>query len=295
MPRSLSLSSRSVSTLTGATAMAAIAAMTLTGCSGNDAGTDTAAKTTKASVKLAAGALVKDGQITYCADISAPPLTYYDAAQKPVGAEIELGDALAAELGVKPNWANTSFNGIIPALQAKQCDAIITQLYIKPEREKVVDFVPYMYASNTMVVAKKDAGTIKSAEDLCGKKAAGQTGTTVVEYLTAQSAKCAAAGKPKIDIRQFTKDSDALQQLRLGLVDSYGTTLETAAYVLKQTPDAFSLSGEPFNRIKVGAATRKDDKALHDGLAKALAAVTKSGTYGAILKKWNLTGDDIAG
>ncbi|WP_030942056.1 ABC transporter substrate-binding protein [Streptomyces sp. NRRL S-646] len=289
MARSLSFSRRSVSVLAGATAAAALA---LAGCSGGSGDTDAAAK--PASVKVPSGALVKSGQITYCSDISAPPLTYYDAAQKPVGAEIELGGALAAELGVKANWANTSFNGIIPALQAKQCDAIISQLYIKPEREKVVDFVPYMYASNTLVVAEKNAKAIKSADDLCGKKAAGQTGTTVVQYLTDQSKKCTAAGKPKIDVRQFTKDSDALQQLRLGLVDSYGTTLETAAYVLKQQPGTFSLVGAPFNRIKVGAATRRDDAALHDALTKALAAVSKSGTYDAILKKWNLSGDDIA-
>ncbi|MFF4799990.1 ABC transporter substrate-binding protein [Streptomyces sp. NPDC001351] len=291
MAWSLSFSRRSLSVLAGATAAAALA---LAGCSGSSGGTDAGA-TKAASVKVPAGALVKGGQITYCSDISAPPLTYYDTAQKPVGAEIELGDALAAELGVRANWANTSFNGIIPALQAKQCDAIISQLYIKPEREKVVDFVPYMYASNTLVVAEKNAKAIKGADDLCGKKAAGQTGTTIVQYLTDQSGKCAAAGKPKIDIRQFTKDSDALQQLRLGLVDAYGTTLETAAYVLKQQPGTFGLVGEPFNRIKVGAATRKDDTALHDALTQALAAVRKSGTYDAVLKKWNLTGDDIAG
>jgi polar amino acid transport system substrate-binding protein len=265
----------------------------LAGCGGSQE--DAASPAASPAVGLPAGTLVKDGQITYCSDISAPPLTYYDAAQKPVGAEIELGDALAAQLGVKANWANTAFNGIIPALQAKQCDAIITQLYIKPEREKVVNFVPYMYASNTLVVSAKNDKGVKNASDLCGKKAAAQTGTTIADYLSDQSKKCQADGKQKVDIRLFNKDTDALQQLRLGLVDSYGTTLETAAYVMKQQPDTFELVGEPFNRIKVGAATRKDDTALHGALTTAFAAVQKSGEYAAILKKWNLTGDDIAG
>jgi polar amino acid transport system substrate-binding protein len=245
------------------------------------------------SVTVPEGTLVQDGQITYCSDISAPPLTFYDAAQTPVGAEIELGSALAAELGVRANWANTSFNGIIPALQARQCDAIMSQLYIKPEREAVVDFVPYMYASNTLVVASGNTA-INGVADLCGTKAAGQTGTTVIGYLTDQSAKCTAAGRPAVDIRQFTKDSDALQQLRLGLVDCYGTTLETAAYVLSQQPGTFRLAGEPFNRIKVGIATRKGEQALHGALTEALAAVQKNGTYNTILAKWNLTGDDIS-
>jgi polar amino acid transport system substrate-binding protein len=245
------------------------------------------------SVPVPAGALVQDGQITYCSDISAPPLTFYDAAQTPVGAEIELGNALAAELGVRANWANTSFNGIIPALQAKQCDAIISQLYIKPEREAVVDFVPYMYASNTLVVANGNTA-INGMDDLCGTKAASQTGTTIIGYLTDQSAKCTATGRPAVDIRQFTKDSDALQQLRLGLVDCYGTTLETAAYVMGQQPGAFRLAGEPFNRIKVGIATRKGEQALHGALTDALSAVQKNGAYNTILTKWNLTGDDIS-
>lgn len=292
MVRSFPCSPRPTFALVGALVAAAA---TLTGCGGSTDTAGTSDPTVPAAVKVAAGTLVKDGQITYCSDISAPPLTFYDASQKAVGAEIELGDALAAQLGVRAVWANTSFNGIIPALQAKQCDAIITQLYIKPEREKVVDFVPYMYASNTLLVASKGAKDIKSADDLCGRKAAGQTGTTVVQYLTDQSKKCEADGKAKIDIRQFTKDSDALQQLRLGLVDSYGTTLESAAYIVKQQPDTFAFVGEPFNRIKVGAATRKDNAALHDALTKALAGVQKSGTYTSILKKWNLTGDDIEG
>lgn len=245
------------------------------------------------SVAVPEGALVRDGQITYCSDISAPPLTFYDAAQSPVGAEIELGNALAAELGVRANWANTSFNGIIPALQARQCDAIMSQLYIKPEREAVVDFVPYMYASNTLMVATGNTA-INGVDDLCGTKAAGQTGTTVIGYLTDQSAKCASAGRPAVDIRQFTKDSDALQQLRLGLVDCYGTTLETAAYVMSQQPGTFRLAGAPFNRIKVGIATRKGEQALHGALTQALTAVQKSGTYNTILAKWKLTGDDIS-
>ncbi len=286
MDRSHSPSRRQAPLLAGGMLAAAVV---LAGCGGAPAA-DTPPPS--ASVKVAAGTLAQDGQITYCSDISTPPLTFYDAEQKAVGVEIELGDALAAQLGAKARWANTSFNGIIPALQAKQCDAILSQLYIKPEREKVVDFVPYMYATNTLMVANGNTD-IKTADDLCGKKAAAQTGTTIVGYFTDQSAKCVAAGKPNIDIRQFTKDSDALQQLRVGLVDSYGTTLETAAYVMTQQQGSFKTIGEPFNRIKVGIATRKDGQALHDALTQALAEIQKTGAYTAALTKWNLTGDDI--
>jgi polar amino acid transport system substrate-binding protein len=268
------------------------------GCSGSS-GSSTGASTgssaaPSAEVSVASSALIKSGTLTFCADISAPPLTYFDASQKPVGAEIELGDALAAALGLKSNWANTAFAGIIPALQAKQCDAILSQLYIKPEREKVVDFVPYMYASNTIVVkASDDRGITDSGQSLCGKKVAGQTGTTVISHLQDESATCTSAGKGKIDIRQFGKDSEALQQLKLGLVDAYGTTLETAAYAAQQQAGLFKIVGDPFNKVKTGIATSKTNTQLHDALTRALAAIEKNGSYAAILKRWNLSGDDI--
>lgn len=268
----------------GATCVAVV----LAGCSSSSA--------THASghgaVAVGSGALIKSGQITFCDDISSPPLSYFDANLKPVGAEIELGNALATELGVAPHWSNTSFNGIIPALQTKRCDAIISDMYIKPDRAKVVDFVPYMYASDTLLVASQNKD-ISGASDLCGKKAAGETGTTIVQYLTDQSSTCKSGGKSKIDIRQFTKDSDALQQLRLGLVDCYGTSLETAAYVMKSQPGTFKLAGSPFNRHPLGAGTRKDAPALHQALNAALAALEKNGQYSAILTKWNLAADDI--
>ena len=88
-------------------------------------------------------------------------------------------------------------------------------------------------------------------------------------------------------------NSDALQQLKIGLVDAYGTTLETAAYVMKQQPGAFAMAGEPFGQIKCGIATTKDKTALHDALTAALAAVRADGTYDAILKNWNLSGDAL--
>ena len=96
-------------------------ALSLAACGGSSAGQASSAGNAAASggVPVPAGALVKSGQITFCSDLSAPPLGYLDASQKPVGAEVELGDALAKAMGLKAVWANTTFSGIIPALQAK--------------------------------------------------------------------------------------------------------------------------------------------------------------------------------
>jgi len=258
--------------------------------SGSDATDSDGPKTGTSSSTAKVSGLLKDGEISFCTDPTAPPMEFLDADQKLVGAEIELGQALAGAMGVKANWANTAFNGIIPALQAKQCDAILAQLYIKPEREEVVDFVPYMYASNTVLV--QEGSGLSGIDALCGKKAAAQTGTTAADYFKEASAKCSGG---KIDIRLFTKDTDALQQLKLGLVDAYGTTLESAGYVIKQQPGKFAMAGDPFGQIECGIATRKDAKDVHDAIAKALADVQADGTYDKILAEWNLTGDALKG
>jgi polar amino acid transport system substrate-binding protein len=173
-------------------------------------------------------------------------------------------------------------------LQAKQCDAILSQLFIKPEREKVVDFVPYLNSSNTILV--KDGSPVTGLDGLCGKKVASQTGTTAADYLKQANTKCSSSSDGDIDIRLFNKDSEALQQLKLGLVDAYGTTLETAAYIMTQQAGQFAMAGEPFGAITCGMATRKDTPGLRDALTAALEKVRQDGTYDKILASWNLSG-----
>lgn len=273
-------------------------ALVLAACGGgaDSASTDSGAGG-QATGTQAAGvpdsALVKPGELSFCADISAPPLTFFDPSQKPVGAEIELGDALGKSLGLKTQWKNTAFAGIIPALQGKQCDAILSQLFIKPEREKIVDFVPYMYSSGALMVRSSDDKGITGLDTTCGHRVAAQTGTTVATFLQEASKTCTSSGKAKVDIRLFAKDSDALQQLSVGLVDAYGTTVETAGYVMTQKPDTYKTVGQPYGQIKTGIATVKGNTALHDGLQKALAGLHEDGTYDAIMKKWNLTDDAL--
>ncbi|KQX62111.1 cysteine ABC transporter [Angustibacter sp. Root456] len=275
---------------------ALVAGLALTGCggSGQDGSAAGTASASGPAGSLPDGTLVKAGELSFCADISAPPLTFYDPSQKPVGAEIELGDALAKSLGLTAAWKNTAFAGIIPALQGKQCDAILSQLFIKPEREKVVDFVPYMYSSGALMVKAADDKGIGGLDTTCGHRVAAQTGTTVASFLQEASKTCTSQGKQKVDIRLFAKDSDALQQLSVGLVDAYGTTVETAGYVMTQKPGEYKTVGKPYGQIKTGIATIKGNTALHDAIAKALASVHQDGTYDSILKKWNLTDDALS-
>ena len=232
-------------------------------------------------------------KIVICADIGSPPLSFYDANGKTVGAEVELGDAIAKQLGVATEWRQVQFDGIIPALMAKQCDAIMSELYDKPKRREVVDFVDYLNSSQSLVVQKGNASGIHGLDDLSGRKVAVENGTTIQSLVEEQNKKFAQAGRAPADIVVFPKDTDAFQALRIGQVQAYGTTIKTAGYYFKQAPDLFEIGGEPFAKAIIGAAFRKDDTELQKAFAAGLANLRKDGTYESILKTWGIERDAL--
>lgn len=253
-----------------------------------------AASTRKASAAQASvGPLVAAGTLHFCSDISSPPLEFYKNGTDATGSDVALGDAIAAQLHLKPVWVNTAFSGIIPALQASHCDAIMSQLFDKPARRKVVSFVDYMNSSEAVLVRKGNPLHVSGIHGLCGHHVATETGTTVADFLTAESKKCQAAGKPAITVQTFLRDSDALEQLNLGHVDAYGTTLETGAYDISKNRSEFQVAGKPFGQIPTGIAVRKNDPQLLHAIQHAFAAVRAKGTYKSIMTKWGLTGDMI--
>ena len=248
---------------------------------------------TAAAIKVPASALGQPGTIRYCSDISSPPLEFYVNGQQPTGSDVELGNAIAAELDVKPQWVNTAFSGIIPALQAGHCDAILSQLFDKPARRAVVNFVDYMNSSETILVRKGNPDHITGIAGLCGLSVAAETGTTVTDFLAQQSKTCTAHGKKPIAVQTFLRDSDAVNQLALGHVAAYGTTIETGGYDMSRNTGMFQFAGPPFGQILTGIATTRQNSALHRAIAAAFAALQRNGTYVKIMTKWNLKPDAL--
>jgi polar amino acid transport system substrate-binding protein len=259
----------------------AVAATTVAAAAG-------AAVAAAGTTPVPSSALSQAGALKFCSDISGPPGEFFGPGHQPQGVDIDMGTEIAKRLGLKPVWVNTAFAGIIPALQAKHCDAIISELFIKPERKKIVDFVAYQTSGEELLVLKGNSGHITGLDtSTCGKKVAAETGTTVALYLQAQSKKCQAAGKPAITINLFLRDSDAFAQLLVHHVDAYGTTTDTAGYRTR-TSTQFQVAGKPFGRILVGIATNKGNKPLHEAIAQAYRAIKKDGTYARIYTKWGL-------
>ncbi|MDT5335382.1 MAG: polar amino acid transport system substrate-binding protein [Mycobacterium sp.] len=241
--------------------------------------------------KIAPPAVLEAGTLKICApNDGTPPNVYHDETGKLVGAEVDLGEALAAQLGLKADFVESSFAAVIPTLQAKQCDVIMAQLYIKPEREKVVDFVPYVYSGTGIAVSKAHPAAITGLDDsLCGKKVILAVATTAESLAQEQSDKCTAAGRPPVDITRANQADVSIQQVQNGQVDAYLDTAETLGYYVTKTGAQIQSAGKPFGTIKIGAATVKGNAALHNVLQQALGELEGNGAYAKILDQWGMS------
>jgi polar amino acid transport system substrate-binding protein len=268
--------------------MAGVALFGIVGCSSSS---DNAEPTPTGPAKVQPPAIMDAGTLTICApNDGTPPNVYHDESGELVGSEVDLGKALATQMGLKSAFHESSFATVIPTLQAKQCDVIMAQLYIKPEREAVVDFVPYVYSGTGIAVSKaKPAAITGLDESLCGKKVILAVATTAESLAQEQSDKCTAAGKAPVDITRSDHADVSIQQLQNGQVDAYMDTAETLGYYATKTGAQIQSVGQPFGTIKIGAATLKGNTALHDAIAAALGELEANGTYDKILDEWGMT------
>jgi polar amino acid transport system substrate-binding protein len=232
--------------------------------------------------------LLKSGTLTYCATMDAPPLAFYDEQQQPQGFSIDVARDVAKSMGnLKVEWHVVPFSGLIPALQAHQCDLIIGQLYDKPERREIIDIHDYMYSSQSVMVPRGNPRNVHSLDDLAGQKIAVINGSTMRSLLEKENDKLAAAHKAPMNIVVYNTDADAFQAFRLQQVDAYGTTTESAAQFQKVSGNSFDQAISGFARMKTGIGVRKGEP-LSGAVEKATSDLTKSDRYTQMLAKWKL-------
>lgn len=267
-----------------------VLAFAAAGCGGSNK--KSGETTTSSSSEIAApSAIASAGTLAFCSDITYPPEESYKAGTTiPEGSDIDIGNYIAKKMGVKARFDNTGFDGIIAALLAKKCDAVISGMNDTPERRKQVAFVDYLKVGQSFMVKKGNPENITSIDSLAGKAASVETGTTNKDFLDAQSKRLTSQGKKAIKVVTYPKDTDAANALRTGRVDAYFGDAPVVAYYIQQTPDAFALGGTPVNPLSIGIAIRKSDTELQAAVKKAIEMIYADGTMDQILTRWKLAG-----
>ena len=254
-----------------------------------------------AVVLLAAGAAGCSSAaptLTFCTDPTYPPAEFYQVQQvgtqtmkrQLAGADIDIGTAVAKNLGRPVSFVDTPFDQIIGALQARQSDANISFVNDTPQRRRLVTFVDYL-AAGQMILLPKGAPAVSQVRDLYGRTVSVQRGTTGQQFLHAQNA-LAPAGRP-IKILSFASDNDAIYALQHGVSGAY---FGDAPVVIAAAEADHSLmaGAQLVPPIKVGVALRPGDP-LQAQIAQAIKSMYQDGTMGTILSKWGWARYALAG
>ncbi len=73
------------------------------------------------------------------------PFTFHNADNKLVGFDVEIGEAVAAKLGVKAEFVEGKWDGLIAGLDANRYDAVINQVGITEARKGEVRLLRSLY------------------------------------------------------------------------------------------------------------------------------------------------------
>ena len=243
------------------------AILMLAGCSNSSEPTESAATdtTTEAEAPL---------NIKIATESSYKPFSYTDADGKLIGYEIELVDALCAQMKAKCEVISQDWDGLIPGLNAQKFDATIAGMSITPERKEVVDFSDPYFHSGIILIGKK--GDDLSVESLKGLPVASQRSTVASQYLQDEHADA--------DIKLYDTQDNAYLDLTSGRVRGMMSDKVTGIDWLKTDAGKdYEVKGQEISTDDdaMGIAFRKGDPLIAKFNA-ALAELKDNGTYDQI-------------
>ncbi|MBL7256652.1 ABC transporter substrate-binding protein [Paractinoplanes lichenicola] len=231
------------------------------------------------------------GKLSIGTDSSYAPNEYLDSDGKTViGFDVDLFNAVAQKLNLTTEWTSATFDSIIPGVSSDKYAVGVSSFTINADRLKEVNMVSY-FSAGTQWAAK--TGVTINPDDVCGKKVAVQTATVQVEDLEARSKKCTDAGKAKITIDQYQKQSDATNAVNTGKDEAMLADSPIVAYAVKQTNGTLALVGDIYDSAPYGYVVAKDQEAFANVIGEAVQALIADGTYKTILDKWGVTAGAI--
>jgi polar amino acid transport system substrate-binding protein len=275
------------------TAIAALSAFLLTGCVDNSAppaNNNSDNPGSAIEVDEAAAALLPDnireaGKLMIGMDIGYAPNEFKKEDGSADGWAVELGNAMAAKLGLTTEYQQSAFDRIIPAVNGGTFDIGYSSFTDTAEREKSVDFVNYY---NAGVQWAQQIGKAVDPDNACGMTVSVQATTyEETEELPAKSAACEAAGKEPINILKFDSQDEATNALALGRADAMSADSPITQYAVAQVSDKIELAGDAFEVAPYGIAVAKGSE-LAAALQAALQSLVDDGTYMDILTKWGV-------
>ena len=212
-----------------------------------------------------------------------PPFNYMTADGKLVGFDIEIAEALCAEMKADCEFVVQDWDGMIPALLSGKYDAIIASMSITEERKKKVDFSEKYYNTPPAIAVRKDSD-VGSSRDLGGRVIGAQGSTTHSNYAEAKFGASEVRLYPTPDEYKLDLESgrvDAVIDDIVVLSEWVESAEGSCCKVLEALPTDPVINGEG-----AGIAIRKGEDELRGMFNKAIAGIRASGKYKEINDKY---------
>lgn len=224
---------------------------------------------------------IEEGKLTFGSSGLYKPFNYEDLDGNETGFEVELGEAIAKEMGLEPNPVFTQdFGALIEEVNTDRIDVIMGSLTITEERAEAVDFSDPYYTSGPIFYVHKDTEDIETWDDLDGKEVGVIANSvyedTVLEHISEDQ------------LSTYQSDTVALQDLAAG-TDRLSMVLTDKIVGLVQMDEnnlEIKSVGDLLFEEKIGAAVKKGNQELLDEINRALEVIIENGTYEELSNKW---------
>jgi polar amino acid transport system substrate-binding protein len=223
----------------------------------------------------------------YCTDPTFPPLEFVGSGGRITGFDVDMASALAKTFGSTAKPLKTAFPGLIPALKSKKCDAVISGIFVTPDRLKQAGAVRYMETHRVFLV---QAGNPKHVtgpnSSLQGLNVVVQSGTKYEEYLKELQKTI------DFNLQSYPGDNDAVAQVVIGRADVQLTQDTSFAFQAKAHPGKLAVAYTFPAKDTFGIYFRKGD-AIGAKLRAGVAKLKANGTLRRLAVKYKIPIADV--
>jgi len=229
---------------------------------------------------------------------SFPPYEIVTDTRTMTGASADMTDAIGQLLGVKIEHATVSgLSALLSGIKSGRYQFAMGPVGDFKSRQEANDFIDWVQEYVVFAVQKGNPKKINSLDDACGTRIAVQAGGSAEKVIKAQAEKCAADGKPTLEVQSYTDQPTSILSVRSKRADAFFSSQAPLTYFVQQSNGELELAGvgkpNGFDDLFQGAVAPKDSP-LSQVFLDAIKELMKNGTYAQIMKKWGLENNMIA-
>jgi lysine/arginine/ornithine transport system substrate-binding protein len=232
-------------------------------------------------------ALAAGGTLRFGLEAQYPPFESKGPNGQLQGLDIDIGKAVCATAHLSCSWVETSFDGLIPALEGRKFDAINSAMNATPKRREAIDFTDIIYRVPSRLIARSNSGLEPTAASLKGKRIGVLQGSIQETYAKVHWE------SRGVSVVSYQDQNQIYADLMSGRLDGTLVLAPAGQTGFLSRPDGkgFAFVGKPVRDDQIlgsGIAfgIRKGDSQLRSELNTAIEKLQADGTVKALAKKY---------